>query len=67
MKEEEWRTDGQTDMTKLIITFRNFAKASEIFSSINLTITIVTCAKLFSKTFNILTLKSMHFYNSTLF
>jgi hypothetical protein len=39
MKEEEWRTDGQTDMTKLI---RNFAKASEIFSSIDLTTTIIT-------------------------
>jgi len=42
MKEEEWWTDGKTDVTKLIITFRNFAKTSEDFSSINLTIIIIT-------------------------
>jgi len=42
MKEEEWWTDGETDVKKLIITFHNFAKASEVFSSVNLTITIIT-------------------------
>ena len=25
------RTDGQTDMTKLIVTFRNFVKAPKIY------------------------------------
>jgi hypothetical protein len=29
---ERW-TDGQPDMTKLIVAFRNFAKASTNFSS----------------------------------
>ena len=27
--DENWRTGGQTDMTKLTVAFRNFANASE--------------------------------------
>jgi hypothetical protein len=29
---ELFRTDGQTDVTKLIVTFRNFAKASKMYT-----------------------------------